>query len=343
MRNVLGLVLTATLGLAPLSACQNSSDNDKSESSYQPLEDLIQAERQVESDLARGFLLRNSTDRVTSAFRSHLYDARAAAYLLRENPRDATGLAQLHAAYKGCENLNMLQDDKTLLEDFMVKMRGALEFLAGMQGVSIDGFGDERLRTLFSYSFSIQNDLGAFSSFRPEGNGAQSWKVTTCGPRCGNLEYVIAEVEKPGDETWLLAPAMSLPDREELSLIIDGSARGPLIDTQDGIASRRFQVLASEDFVPGSDPSQATWTDLTDSLLNYPQGRSAPQFRGFKIEANLSPLRGKALTLALKLRATPSQQNNERANTQWQLTQFAIRGKGVLSTLERSQPQALVP
>lgn len=332
MKNVLGLFLTAVLGLSTLNACHNSSEEQDSGERYEPLEALIQAERQVESDLARGFLLRNATDRVTSAFRSHLYDVRAAIHLLRDNPLDATGLVQLHGAYQGCQGLNMLEDDKTLLEDFMVKLRDALEFLAAAQGVRMDGIGDERLRTLFTYNFNLTSELGNFSAFKPEGSSAQAWKVASCGPRCGNLEYVIGEVENQGDATWLFAPEMTLPDRDGTTLILDGSARGPLIDIWEGKSERRFRVLASENYKKGSDPAAADWIDLTELLLNYPQGRVAAQFRTFKIEADLSSLRGKTLTLALKLQATPTEQSVERANTQWQLTQFAIRGKGTLLT-----------
>ncbi len=331
MKTISQLFLLIALGLSSLNGCSKSSDKEQTAETYAPLEDLIQAERQVEADLSLGFLLRSSTERVMSEFRSNLYDVRAATYLLRENPLDPFGLAQLHASYKSTEALNILQDDRTLLEDFLSKLRSAVEFVANMQGTSLDGFGDERLRTLFTQAFNLNDELGKFSSYLPAQNQAQSWKVATCGPRCGNLEYVIAQVERPGDETWLLAPRMSLPDRDQLQLTIDGSGRGPLVDVLEGKMNRRFRVLVSENFTEGQDPRSASWIDITDDLSNYPLGKIAGQFRSFKLETDLSRFRGKTLTIGMKLSAGPSEQQAERTDTQWQLTQFTIKGKGVLA------------
>jgi hypothetical protein len=250
--------------------------------------------------------------------------------LLRKNPRDQAALNNLHQAYETNQKLNLLHDDRMLLDGFVSRLGTAIEFLSNLQGTSIDGFGIERPRTLFSYMFNLANDLGDFRVYTPAQNRAQSWKVTGCGVRCGNLEYLLGQVEKPGEETWLLVPRMTFPDRDVLSLKIEGSARGPLVDPKGDVSARRFQVLISEAHVAGTAPIADQWVDVTEQLRNFPGGKYAAQFRSFQIELDLSAYRGKTVSIALKLAARPSEASNEKPETQWQINKIAINGKGEL-------------
>ncbi len=330
-------ILLITSAILP-TACSQDDEKSARTERYPEIEQLIEAVQSVDSALARGFLLRSATPRVQNEFQENLYRIRAAAYLLRADPRDADALGQLHQSFKTYETLNLIQDDRTLLEGFIDKLRQTLDMLSSMQGASLDGFGTERLRTLFAHNFNLANDLGDFRTYTPAQNKAQSWKVTSCGIRCGNLEYLIAQVEKPGDETWLLSPRLALADRDGMTLKIEGSARGPLVDVQGDGADRRFHILVSEVYTGGNVQESDQWQDVTDLLINFPGGKYAAQFRSFGIELDLSRFRGKTVSVALRLSAKPSQIVPDRPETQWQVNKFTVTGKGDFSLAQLTSP-----
>ncbi|MCX6127901.1 MAG: choice-of-anchor J domain-containing protein, partial [Proteobacteria bacterium] len=301
---VFALVL-ALVNCPLLSSCADDSKPRDDNSSVPALDNLVLALQKAESDIAQGFLLNNATVRNKAELKENIYDLKVAAYRLKKDPDDRSGLTQLYLAFSTYDQIKLLKDDETLLGDLKTVLRLSLDALSQRQGVDLDGIE----RPLFEKSFDTE--LDPFLVFTAKSTSDGSWKQN------GYKEKHYAQagsVSKDGLESWLISPKLNLAETRNPKLVIDQAIKG------DGFSNIVSVRVTTDTFT--SDPNSVKWDTLKINKL--PDGSSFTFVSSEKVD--LKTYEGKTIILAFVYNTG----KDLKSSVTWELGTVTVFGTGKL-------------
>jgi hypothetical protein len=309
MKAIRVLSVALALGLTSQQMSCSKDSSKKEQSADDPRIDALYGDiRTIEKDFSQGFLLRSAQDNEKALFADVVRDIKIAIMRLRKDPTNGPALSALFIAQQDLMSLNILSQDASQLDGFKSKLSDTIDYIAGLQGKTLD----QVERVLFSTKFS--ESLEPFSTLTAGTN-----KVGWIKSNHEEVNFAFAKTGKADTElhTWLFSPTFDLTN-----------VRNPRFNIKQSI-NRYGKPISDSVFVLVSD--NYTGGEVTDATWEYVQFARVPDGSNFAViqseDYDLSRYAGKKITIAFQYRFKSAEGYKNDGPT-WQLNSLNLMGNG---------------
>lgn len=305
MKKIRILSLALALGVSSLQvSCSRDSSKEQEAPQDKVVDDLYVQIRDLEKNLSEGFLLRGAQDNQKKMFTDLLYDLKVSILRLRNNPQDGAALSSLSLAAQEFNKLSILEQDDIVLGGFRANLAETLDYLAGLQGKTLDKVD----RVLFSTLFDT--DLSPFLAISAENK--------TGWIKANHEETNYALVKGGPLNAWLVSPIFDMTNVKDPRLVLKQSINSWGKPYADAVS-----LMVSENYV-GGDIAAANWDKI--AIQRLPNGSDWGAIQTEPID--LSKYAGKKIVIGFKYSYTQT-----RDIPTWQLNSFKLTGSGAFEMI----------